>query len=78
MMSTSLLETTLVRADRVRSFRIRQGFPTGWETFESEGQRLVQQQHHTDWHRVEVALVSFKREIAELKEQGWREAWQSV
>jgi hypothetical protein len=73
-MNSSLLEATLVRADRVRAFHIRQAFPTGWETLESEGQRLVRQQRHTDWHRVEVALASFKREIAELKEQGWREA----
>ncbi len=73
-MKTTLLETTLVRARRVRSFHIRQAFPTGWKTLESEGQRLVQHQRYTDWHRVEVALGTVKREIAELKEQGWREA----
>jgi hypothetical protein len=34
----------------------------------------VQQQRHTDWHRVEQTLVRFAREIAELREQGWHEA----
>jgi hypothetical protein len=30
--------------------------------------------HHDDWHRVEFMLERFKREIAELRSQGWRDA----
>ena len=73
-MATPLLATTLVRADRVRSFHVCTARPAGWEVAEHDDQRVVQQQRHTDWHRVEHALVRFAREIAELREQGWREA----
>ena len=70
---TTLLETTLVRADHVRSFRVHTSPAAGWETAEHEDQRVVQQ-HYTDWHRVEQTLDRFARDIAELREQGWREA----
>jgi hypothetical protein len=73
-MTTPLLATTLVRADRVRSFHVRSARPAGWEVAEHDDQRVVQQQRHTDWHRVEQTLVRFAREIAELREQGWHEA----
>jgi hypothetical protein len=68
-----LLSTTLVRNDHVRSFRIRQA-PAGWESSERQDQRVVQRRRHTDWHRVEQTLTRYSREIAELREQGWREA----
>jgi hypothetical protein len=51
-MTTPLLATTLVRADRVRSFHVRSARPAGWEVAEHDDQRVVQQQRHTDWHRV--------------------------
>jgi hypothetical protein len=73
-MTTALLATTLVRADHVRSFHVRTARPGGWEAAEHDDHRVVQQQRYTDWHRVEQTLVRFAREIAELREQGWREA----
>ena len=71
---TPLLTTTLVQGDHVRSFHIRPGHPAGWEASEHQDQRIVQLQHHTDWHRVEQTLARYTRAIAELREQGWREA----
>jgi hypothetical protein len=73
-MTMPLLATTLVRADHVRSFHVRTARPAGWEAAEHEDRRVVQQQHYTDWHRVEQTLVRFARDIAQLREQGWREA----
>ena len=73
-MATPLLATTLVRADHVRSFHVRVGRPAGWEAAEHEDQRVVQQQHYSDWHRVEQALVRFARDIAALRKEGWHEA----
>ena len=73
-MITPLLATTLVRNDHIRSFRIRQAHPTGWESSELQDQRVVQRRRHTDWHQVEQTLIRYSREIAELREQGWREA----
>ena len=72
-MNRSLLRATLVRADRVRSFLVRTASPAGWEASEREDHRILRQQHHSDWHRVELTLDCFTREIARLKEQGWRE-----
>ena len=73
-MRSTLLATTLVREAHSRSFQIRTARPAGWEAAEQEDQRIVKQQHYADWHRVEHALARFAREIAELREQGWREA----
>jgi hypothetical protein len=73
-MMTPLLATTLVRADHVRSFHIGPARPAGWEAYEHQDQRVVQQQRYTDWHRVEQTLTRFTRDIAELRQQGWREA----
>jgi len=72
-MNTSLFAATLVRSDQRRSFQIRSAALAGWEASECEGLRVVRQQRFTDWHRVERTLVRFSREIAELKEEGWRE-----
>jgi hypothetical protein len=71
---TPLLAATLVREGHVRSFHIRPGHPAGWEASESDDERIVQLQRHTDWHRVEQTLARYARAIAELREQGWREA----
>ena len=73
-MTTPLFATRLVRADRVRSFHVCTALPAGWEVAEHDDERVVQLQCHTDWHRVEQTLDRFAREIAELREQGWREA----
>jgi hypothetical protein len=71
-MTPTLLATTLVRADHIRSFHVHP-IPAGWEAFKREDHRVVHQQRYTDWHRVERTLTRFRREIAALIEQGWRE-----
>ena len=73
-MIATLIAKTLVRADHVRSFHIRPVPGLGWEAAEREDQRVVQQRCYTDWHRVEQTLARFTREIADLREQGWRDA----
>ena len=72
--SSTLLTTTLVRADQSRSFQVLAAPSNGWQATEHQDQRIVQQQHYADWHRVERALAHFAREIDALREQGWREA----
>jgi hypothetical protein len=72
-MSTKLLAATLVYGDRVRSFLVRPS-PEGWEASEHENRQVVQSKRYTDWHRVELALLRFTRQIAALKAQGWQEA----
>jgi hypothetical protein len=73
MRTVTLLATTLVRADHTRSFHVQSVHLTGWEVSEREDQYVVQQQRYADWHRVEGALNHFRRKIAILLEQGWRE-----
>jgi len=73
-MTNPLFAKTLVRANHVRSFQIHRALPLGWEVFERDGQRVVQQQRYTDWHRVERTVTRFSREVAELRRQGWHEA----
>jgi hypothetical protein len=78
MKTPALLATTLVRADHVRSFHAHPAPLSGWEVSEREDQHVVQRQHYADWHRVERALTDFRRKIAGLVEQGWREPVMAV
>jgi hypothetical protein len=78
MKTAALLATTLVRADHVRSFHVHPAPLAGWEVSEREDQHVVRQQRYTDWHRVERALTHFRRKIAVLLEQGWREPGAAV
>jgi len=73
MRPDALLATTLVCANHVRSFHVHPAHLVGWEAAEREDQQVVQQRRYTDWHRVERAITHFKRKIAVLLEQGWRE-----
>ena len=68
---TPLLAKTLVRNGHVRSFEVRSAASAGWEASKQEDHRLTEQQHCSDWHRVERTLTRFTRAIAELSEQGW-------
>ncbi len=69
----NIVATTLVREGHVRSFQVRTAHPAGWETVEHEDRRVVRQQRYFDWHRLERTLDRFAREIAYLRERGWRE-----
>jgi hypothetical protein len=71
-MTRPLLVTTLARAERVRSYRIE---PTsaGWEVCAREGQRVLEERVHADWHRVEHTLERFRVEIDALRAGGWRD-----
>ncbi len=73
-MKNPLFAKTLVRADHVRSFQVQRALPLGWEVFERDDHRVVQQQRYTDWHRVERTVTRFSQQIAELRRQGWHEA----
>lgn len=72
MSTIDLLEKTLVRTGHVRSFRVHPAHVAGWEASEREDRHVVRHQY-TDWHQVERALAHFRRKIAALLEQGWRE-----
>lgn len=72
MRTIALLATTLVRTGHVRSFRVHPVHLAGWEASEREDRHVVRYQY-TDWHRVERALAHYRRTIAALLEQGWRE-----
>jgi len=72
-MKTSLLAATLIRAERVRSYRVG-STSSGWEASACEGPRVLEERVHDDWHRVEHTLVRFRLEIDALRAQGWRDA----
>ena len=72
-MAEPLLEETLVRAGRIRSFHIDAAPAVGWEVSERINERIVQKQRYTEWHRVERTLSRFKRTIAALRSDGWQE-----
>jgi hypothetical protein len=65
---------TLVRSQQIRSYEVTPSPTIGWEVFEHSDQVLVRRQTYRDWHRVERIVTLWKREIAELQDQGWRES----
>ena len=64
----------LVRAPHVRSFEVTSAAESGWEASERAGDTVLERRHYSDWHRVERVLTRFRREISELREQGWTES----
>ena len=71
----TVFRKTLVRADHFRSFEVHSvPYLKGWETSERADQTLVDQQRHSDWHRVEQVLSRFQQQIVELRAAGWEEA----
>jgi hypothetical protein len=70
----AVFDRTLVRADHFRSFRVHPAPHIGWDASERQDDALVDQQHYSDWHRVEQAVRRFRQHIAELVSAGWEEA----
>jgi hypothetical protein len=70
----ALFHKTLVRATETRSFFVERNSSDGWRTIAVANDRIAQQLHRTEWHRVERDLARFAREIEELRRQGWRDA----
>lgn len=71
-----MLNKTLVRGDRVRSFHIERSEASGaigWAISEESDEQVLRRQYQQDWHRVERALERFNGEIAELRRQGWQD-----
>jgi len=61
----------LQRKDHVRQYSIRSARGAGWEVSLEEDRAVTRQVRYDDWHRVERALATFRREVADLTEQGW-------
>lgn len=66
-----MLSITLHRAEHVRRYSIQPIRHLGWEVTLEEDRTLKYHTRYDDWHRVERALESFRREVAELTAQGW-------
>ena len=61
----------LAHDDHVRLYSICAAGAAGWEVRLEEDQKLRRLDHYHDWHRVERTLALFKREVLQLREQGW-------
>lgn len=61
----------LTQGGHVRRFTIR-NVGSGWEIREEQDTRVVRQTRYDDWHRVERALMTFREQVLELEENGWR------
>jgi hypothetical protein len=72
-MTSTLLDTTLLRADESRSFHILAVPSAGWEATQMKDQHVVERKRYIDWHRVERARAAFAREIEKLQQGGWCE-----
>ena len=71
---TPVFAASLVNGDHIRTFHIRPAFPAGWQVSKDADQQVVREQFYMDWHRVERAANLYKREVDELRRQGWRDA----
>jgi hypothetical protein len=62
---------TLVRATHIRSFEVAPLPNVGWEASKRADEHVIQRRRYSDWHRVERVVSLFRREISELRQQGW-------
>jgi hypothetical protein len=65
-----MLERELVSDAHVHRFVVSSD-ETGWNVQEQEDARVIRHAHHTDWHRVELAVQLFERTAMALEENGW-------
>jgi len=56
----------------IRRFSIRENGRDGWDVREEQDDRVLRQVSYSDWHRVERALNSFRVQIGQLEDRGWR------
>jgi len=66
-----MYEESLTQDGHTRTFRIREGQPTGWEVVEEHDRRVVQARCYSDWHRVERARRAWQLEVQLLRDAGW-------
>lgn len=66
-----MFELRLRHANHVRRYSISAVAPSGWEVRCEEDSTVTRQDIYVDWHRVERAQASFKREAMQLTERGW-------
>ena len=62
------------KASQTRRFTISDAGAAGWEVREEQDSEIVRSVRYYDWHRVERALMHFRREAATLRDRGWKEA----
>ena len=61
----------LHRAEHVRQYSVQSSRDAGWEVSLREDRALTRSVRYDDWHRVERALAVLRREVADLRAQGW-------
>ena len=61
----------LTHAGHVRRFIISDATAEGWEMRVEQDSAIVRRVRYTDWHRVERALSTVVREVADLEDCGW-------
>jgi hypothetical protein len=62
------------KAAQTKRFIISDASSAGWEVREEQDSEIVRSVRYNDWHRVERALMHFRREAATLRDRGWKEA----
>jgi hypothetical protein len=73
-----MYDLSLRFADHVRRYSIVSASQSGWEVKLEEDQQLRRRDVYQDWHRVELALALFEREVSELTALGWSVAHDDV
>jgi hypothetical protein len=61
----------LTHAGHIRRFIISEAGQQGWELRVEQDSDVLRSVRYTDWHRVERALSSLVREVADLEDCGW-------
>jgi hypothetical protein len=67
-----IVERCLTNRDHLHRFTVTHD-PTGWEVREEHDRVVTRQAHHSDWHRVERAMLLFDSNAAALEREGWIE-----
>ena len=66
-----MYSVSLRHADHVRHYAVHARH-SGWEVVCEEDRALKRCQHYDDWHRLERALDTVRREVHSLTAQGWQ------
>jgi hypothetical protein len=67
-----LFSRNLTDGSHVRRFDVEKAPTNGWQIREERDDDVRQVTQH-DWHRVELAIMGFTAEAAQLRERGWQD-----
>lgn len=72
-----MFEKELTHAGHIKRFIVSEAGSVGWEVRVELDSEVLRRVCYTDWHRVERAMSAISAQVSQLRQDGWREMWET-